>query len=88
MFSHQAPSTPWPTIPDTTQRLLFESMNKFVTLYSQDMDCSKVYVDREAYRQAVNEAIVNTLEDFRRGDKHLVHSLYFFVIKVVDKTCI
>lgn len=61
-------------------------MKEFVTVYNQGMDCGNMHVDREAYRQAVNEAIVNTLQDFRHGDKHLVHPLYFFDIKVMDKT--
>lgn len=86
MSSRQAPPAPSATIPDTTQQLLFEWMNKFVTLYNQGMDYRNAWVDREAYRQAVNEAIANTLEDFRSGDKHLGHPLYFVVVKVMEKT--
>lgn len=86
MSSRQAPPAPAATIPCTTQQLLFEWMKKFVTLYNRDMNCRNAWVDREAYQQTVNEAIVNTLQDFRHDDKHLARPLYFVVIKVMEKT--
>lgn len=82
MSSHQAPPTPSATIPGTAQQLLYEWMKNFVTLYNDN--CGAMNVDPEAYRQAVNDTIVDTLDEF---DCHLeaVDPLYHFVLRVTEK---
>lgn len=82
MWAAPRPS-PVPAMDHTSQGQLYEWMKKFVDYYNYNCQIGMVLVDSEAYRDAVNGVIMDTIEEFRHGD---LVPLAALVIKIMEKT--
>lgn len=82
MWAAPKPS-PVPAMDHTSQVQLYEWMKKFVDHCNYNCQNGMVHVDSEAYRDAVNGVIMDTLDEFRHGD---LVPLAALIIKIMEKT--